>query len=348
MKRAVFFTALFIAVHIVQAQQSLKLIEGQSSLVYSLPKTELLVDVQIEKTVQKPGQYYQYSQRYLAESNIVMEGKSTFRIKSVKLRTASVVDLARTFIVPESKYLVLKQLTLNSKGLLCGINTDFVEAQSSKQQNKKPKLAKSVENSLLPLGEEYMMAGSTAKLAEGAAKQIYRIRESRMSLLTGDLEHLPDGVSLKTMLKELNKMEASLTELFVGKTETEIITHTVRFIPTEIVDKMILFRVSALKGLVENNDLSGVPYFISMQTQKIESVVPSSKAKAEKVAIYTIIPAVTRVNISDGLNNTLVSKDLPIPQFGILVPLSEDMFKDQNISVKIDPNTGRMLQIKSN
>ena len=39
------------------------------------------------------------------------------------------------------------------------------------------------------------MAGSTAKMAEGAAFQIYAIRESRLSLLSGELEHLPaDGL----------------------------------------------------------------------------------------------------------------------------------------------------------
>ena len=42
--------------------------------------------------------------------------------------------------------------------------------------------------------EELLMAGSTAKQAEVAAKQIYRIRESRMNILTGDADNLPpDG-----------------------------------------------------------------------------------------------------------------------------------------------------------
>jgi hypothetical protein len=275
-----------------------------------------------------------------------MQEKSTFQLKSVKLHTASFADSLRTYVVPESKYTALSLLSVNSKGLLCGINTDALESPSPKQKDKKDKKEKSKQNNLLPLGEEYMMAGSTAKLAEGAAKQIYRIRESRMSLLTGDLEQMPDGKALKTMLKELDKMEKELTELFVGRTETSTITHTVRFVPTQNVDKMILFRVSALKGLVDVADFSGVPYFLSMKAQKMETTIADSKSKKEKVAINTILPALTRVEIGDGIN-TFVSKDLLIPQFGVVVPLSEELFADPTVSVRIDPKTGRLLQIKN-
>lgn len=348
MKRSILLLALFTALQIVQAQQSAKLIEAKPAMVYSLPKTEILVDVQIEKTVHTPGQYYQYAQRYLATNQIVMEEKSTYVLKSVELRTASVADLSRTYTLPESKYPAFRQLTVNSQGLLCGINTDVVELESTKQKKDINISDKASHDNLLPLGEEHMMAGSSAKLAEGAAKQIYRIRESRMGLLTGDLEHLPDGVSLLTMLEELKEMETKLTELFIGRTETETMTHTVRFVPTESVNKMVLFRVSAMKGLVDNTDLSGVPYFLSLNVHKAVTVLPAGKSRQEKESLNTIIPALTLIVISDGLNNSFVAQDVFMPQLGVIVPLNEEMFKDHNVSVKIDPSTGRLLQILNN
>lgn len=52
--------------------------------------------------------------------------------------------------------------------------------------------------------EELLMAGSTAKQAEVAAKQIYRIRESRLNILTGEADNLPpDGEAMKLVIQQL-------------------------------------------------------------------------------------------------------------------------------------------------
>ena len=72
------------------------------------------------------------------------------------------------------------------------------------------------DEALMPLLEEQFMAGSVAKMAEGAAKQIYRLRETRLNLLAGDMEHVPaDGVAMQLVLDELNKQEQALVELFL-------------------------------------------------------------------------------------------------------------------------------------
>ena len=61
------------------------------------------------------------------------------------------------------------------------------------------------------------MAGSTARQAEVAAKQIYRIRESRLNILTGDADNLPpDGEAMKLVIQQLEEQEKALTNLFTG------------------------------------------------------------------------------------------------------------------------------------
>ena len=56
--------------------------------------------------------------------------------------------------------------------------------------------------------EELLMAGSTAKQAEVAAKQIYRIRESRLNILTGEADNLPpDGEAMKLVIQQLEEQE---------------------------------------------------------------------------------------------------------------------------------------------
>lgn len=345
MKKLFFTLGISLLLTSITAQEPTNVTEGQSQLIYSLPVTELVFDLEVEKTSQIPGPYYQYSERYLATNQVIVEAKTTYKLKNTSLNTNALPDPQRTYAIPESKFTALQQITVNKKGLLTGINCEATStAKKEIKKEKKEIYAHNVLN-VLPLTEEYLMAGSTARLAEGAAKQIYRIRESRISLLTGDLEHMPaDGASIKTMLTELNRMEKELTELFTGKTRTETIHHSIRVTPREAADKMLLFRVSAHKGLVDVNDLSGAPYFINIVPQKQNTQPANPKAKKTKTALYSILPAQTTVSMSDGVN-IILSQNIAMPQFGILIPLSEELFKNADTKLCVDPNTGRMLQM---
>lgn len=72
---------------------------------------------------------------------------------------------------------------LNKDGLLLSINTEPI-TESIKAKTLTPaKTPSPLENNNYAsvLTEEMLMSGSTAKMAEVAAKQIYRIRESRLT-----------------------------------------------------------------------------------------------------------------------------------------------------------------------
>jgi len=236
----------------------------------------------------------------------------------------------------------LNNLTVTTDGLLCGVNvtppSKLQETQLSSIRNEDAPV-----QTLLPLGEEYMMAGSEAKLAEGAAKQIYRIRESRLGLLTADVEKLPaDGTSLKAMLEGLNKMEQNLTELFVGKVTTEVQTQTLSFIPDVSVNKQVLFRLSALRGLVASDDLSGAPVFVSINPINAAAASVGAKDKGDKTGIYTVLPVSSQLLIDDGARN-IFSAEYAVPQFGRIIPLPEALISQPKLKVHIDSLTGRLL-----
>lgn len=346
MKKRTFLSVLLVATLMVSAQASLSLSEGQSALVYALPKTELCIAVEVEKEMQNPGVFYQYSERYLATNKIITEQKTVYKLKNISVKTRAVADPARTYSYIPTANSPFNHISVNAEGLLCGVNVPYVApAAASKPTDQKAKLI-TPEKGLLPLGEEYMLAGSNAKLAEGAAKQIYRIRESRISLLTADLEHLPaDGASFTAMLKGLDKMENELTELFVGKTTTETITQTIYLTPGTALTNQILFRLSALKGIVATDDLSGAPYYINVVPAVAPLTPADPKAKKEKVGVNYILPAPTQVSIGDG-TNTFFSKQFNMPQFGTVIPIYESLLKQQNVKIRIDENTGRLLSIE--
>lgn len=346
MKKLFLISILFMLTFSAMSQAPLTINEGESTLVYALPKTELCIVVETEKTTQSPGMFYRYCERYLATKKVIIEEKTSYILKSIKVIPRAIPDPARTFSFIPAAALQTGHLSVNSAGILCGVNVPVEPEVNSPDIAVVPSKVIPAADALLPLGEEYMMAGSEAKLAEGAAKQIYRIRESRMGLLTADQEKLPaDGDSFRSMLDGLNKLERELTELFVGKTVKETQVQTLYLTPSKAVDNDVLFRLSAIKGLVNAEDLSGTPYFISIKPADIKKNPADPKAKNEKAGLWYILPATTLITIGDGVN-TLLSAQYSIPQFGITVPLAESLFKQPNIKVQIDPQTGRLLRVQ--
>ena len=330
----------------IAAQSNFSLVEGASTLLYSLPKTELCITVTTEKVTQKPGMFYRYSERYLATNKVITEEKSSYKIKNVDVKTRAIPDTARTFSFTPTKNSALCHLSVTADGLLNGINVPVENTSVVVPLSDNAIADISQPAVLLPLGEEYMMAGSEAKLAEGAAKQIYRIRESRLGILTADVEKLPaDGVSFKSMMEGLNKMEKELTELFIGKITVETQTHKFFFIPDTTLNNKVLFRLSAQKGIVPATDLSGNPYYMNVRPASIKTIPADPKAKKDIIGLYTVLPASTSVSIGDGINNYFLGQFF-IPQFGKIVPLSESLFKQPKTKLKVDVQTGRLLTIE--
>ena len=343
MKKLFFLSILFVLTLKATSQNPLIVSEGESTIIYALPKTELCITVETEKTTQKPGIFYRYSGRYLATNNVITEEKTSYRLKSIQVTPRAVADQNRTFsYIPSGNS---SRLSLTSKGILCGVNVPAEKDTEAAETVVLPGKGNTQPDALLPLGEEYMMAGSEAKLAEGAAKQIYRIRESRLGLLTADTDKLPaDGDSFKSMQAGLNNMERDLTELFIGKTTTETQTQTLYLTPENAVTNDVLFRLSSIKGLVNSDDLSGTPYYISIQPKDIKKA-GNQKTKIGTEGICSILPASTQLTITDGVN-TILSKQLFMPQFGIVIPLAEKLLKQQNIKIQVDSQTGRLLKIE--
>lgn len=325
------------------SQNSFSVVENEPVLIYSLPQTQLCIQVEIEKTVQKPGEFYRYSERYLATKDVVTEEKTNYVLKNIQVITNSQPDPERTFSIATSKKGSTKNVTVNQQGILYGLNLSADEVAYNNNETVLPnkEKAQACGATLLPLTEEYMLASSIAKMAEGAAKQIYRIRESRISLLTGDVDQFPaDGESFKAMLDGMDKMEKELTELFIGKTTTETQTHILYITPKKAMKSEVLFRISALKGLVASNDLSGTPYYINVSPEEITVIPQNAKSPGTGSSFYSILPVTTQVSIGDG-KSTFYSDKIDMPQFGPLIPIPENLLQGK---IRIDTQTGRLLK----
>ena len=194
------------------------------------------------------------------------------------------------------------------------------------------------------------MAGSTARQAEVAAKQIYRIRESRMDILTGEADnHPPDGEAMKLVIQQLEAQEQTLSHLFTGTTEKTTDLYEVSIIPSDELDKEVIFRFSKQLGIVDADDLGGAPVYMNLiATERAPQLEPKEAEKKEKSlkGIIYNVPGKAKVEITMG-KHTLYKGEAQITQFGTQEGLAPVMFEDKKAPVKISfyPETGAIKQI---
>ena len=317
-------------------------------ITYSLPKTSLIVEAEVTKVTCKAGPYYQYAEKYLAVQDAIAEDAVYYELGKVRLINRGVPDPDNTYIVEFKPGTVAPYAYLTEEGLLCSINTEYVPAEEKAEKKAVAAKQGAAQNSVL--SEELLMAGSTARQAEVAAKQIYRIRESRMDILTGEADNLPpDGEAMKLVIQQLEAQEQTLSHLFTGTTEKTTDLYEVSIIPSDELGKEVIFRFSKQLGIVDADDLGGAPVYMNLiATERAPQLEPKEAEKKEKSlkGIIYNVPGKAKVEITMG-KRTLYKGEAQITQFGTQEGLAPVMFEDKKAPVKISfyPETGAIKQI---
>ena len=330
--------------------------ENEAAVVYYMPKTELVIHIDYEVVTQTPGVFYQYAERYLGAEEIIMENNTNCQLRAVRIATESSADTERAYKVTAQKGMNTQLVSLSEDGRLVGYGIEnaslqFSERSQGELQNGS-KAAYSLEaksEELMPLLEEQFMAGSVAKMAEGAAKQIYRIRETRLNILAGDVEHVPaDGKAMELVLNELDKQEQALVALFVGKTQVTHHTHAVRYVPEESVEKEVVCRLSAHNGIVDKNDLSGEPLYLTLVAKK-QTLLPAGIADKNTPLLSQIhynLPGEAQVVLTFK-GKQMAEQNVAVAQYGVAIPLAQDLFTGKSTPIiTISEDTGNILSIE--
>jgi len=321
--------------------------EDEMAVVYYMPFTQLAVTVEYDETITQPGPFYVYAERYLGEHNVVQEAQKRYSITAVRMNPHTIADPKRSFKVDAND--MAPYLSITPEGLLYGYNVAACKSEANdavvmKQETTPASL-------LMPLMEEQFVASSTAKMAEGAAKQIYQIRETRMNILAGDVEHLPaDGMSMQLVLEELDKREAALAALFIGTTTVIHHSHTYYINPNEDVQKQIIGRFSQFAGIVALDNLSGEPIRLTINGQRKKmnpiQVETSAKKKAPMPSpLYYNLPGSATFTLE--LGNKTITANYPVAQYGIALPLAKSIFTGRTIpTIYFNTQTGNILSIQ--
>lgn len=351
MRFAVTVTML-LSVTVLSAQTRVeKKIAAKSNkygITYSLPKTSLVVNAEVVKHTCKAGPYYKYAEKYLGTKDPVTEDATYYELEKVSLSNKGIPDPENTYIVEFKAGTTAPYVYLTEDGLLCSINADYTPPVVEDDGESTP--AQNEVNASAVLTEDLLMAGSVARQAEVAAKQIYHIRQSRIDILTGDADNLPpDGDAMKLVIKQLEDQEKALTDLFVGTRTSEVSYYDVTITPHDDFENEILFRFSEKLGILDADDLGGAPVYMNLKaTERAPELIAKETEKKEKALkglIYNV-PGKARVEIIMD-QNALFKGEVQITQFGTQEGLAPVIFEDRKMPVKIYfyPETGAIKQI---
>ncbi|MDE5676995.1 MAG: DUF4831 family protein [Phocaeicola sp.] len=314
-------------------------------VVYYLPKTQIELQVTLTKVTYTPGEFCQYADRYLRLTGISSQPEEHWEITNLQVNSVGIPDPDNAYAVKLKDKSVTSQVELTPEGIIKAINTTS-PAEPALPDKKAQTTPKRIDPRSF-MTEEILLAGSTAKMAELVAREIYNIRESKNNLTRGQADYMPkDGAALKLMLDNLSEQEQAMTEMFAGRTDRIEKTFTIRVTPEADTKEKVVFRFSKKLGMLKADDLSGEPCYVSMTNQEtLPPADPKAKEKKKPEGIIYNIPgkALTTVFTAD---KRYFEGELPVTQFGTTECLVENLFnKKVNTRVIFNPNTGGIIKI---
>lgn len=316
-------------------------------ITYYLPTTRLHITITATRQSYTPGEYAPYAERYLRLSDIATEAYDTWTIKSVDVTPYGAANTQEAYTIHFKQKTLAPLVALAPDGVLLAINTDPepLPTLTTPSIVNHPTKTFNATDYKTP---EILSAGSALKMAELTAQEIYDIRENRSLLAKGQAEFMPkDGEQLRLMMTNLDEQEAALLSLFKGTMTEHTHVFTLDYLPTGDVQDEILCRFSKYNGLVEADDLSGEPIYITIKDQHTvpdEIVDPKAKKKEVEDVRYCN-PSRASITLYNH-TGSLASLTVPVAQFGKIEHLGGELF-NKKVTTKITfwPYTGGIKSI---
>ncbi len=318
-----------------------------NGIVYALPKTQINVTITARHTIEKPGPFYQYAERYLATKETITINNESWNIENIEIKSNAIADPNRTFQVAIDNNGIANNISFYKENIIAGINIEsdrFDKSDKYDTSDKSDKNNKSLSFDYSVLNEDALVATSIPKMAEMVARQIYHIRESRTAILTADLEQLPDGQAIATMLAQLEKEEAELIALFVGKTTSYTTTKTYTITPDDDITDYVIARISTSEGLTNAGNVIGEPIYINIKGTYYNAPLTDPKQEKAPKGFYYNVPGEALITIESP--DLKVQATMPIAQFGYTTCLNATLTDSKTARITFNPELGTILKIE--
>lgn len=353
------FTILKLSLILVSAGASAQTTQKLSAskaneygLIYSLPTTVVDITIEAEHTERTPGEFFNYARLKLGRNDAIDKPSRTVSVKSVTISPRGVPNNDNRWLVQFKAGGTTPYIILNENNCPVAVNTDQlpdddktalptpIAAQPTALET--PAAAQAVT-------QEMTLSSSLSKRADLAAQRIFELRENRSDLISGQADNTPpDGKSMQLALDNLSAQEAALTAMFVGTEKKYTSVSTITFEPdSESISNELFARLSPIDGVVDANDLSGAPIYISLDILEQGEMPLNERGEPKtfpKGGFAYNIPG--RANISLSFEGRqIASQAIYLAQLGVTFGLDPKLFSDKKEPSKLllDPNTGSII-----
>lgn len=350
---AVIGSSIFVSAQTTQKLSASKV--NEYGLIYSLPSTVIDVTVETLCTEKQPGEFCLYAPKYLGVEPIIASS-TVYTLKSITLNQRAVANTTERYLVQfkagSTPYMILSDagmpLTINSESIIPAPSPTVVSAQAAQPTILETPAASHA------VTAEMLQAISSAKKAELAAARIFELRQNRNEIIAGSADNMPsDGQAMQLALDNLAAQESALTAMFTGttRTSTQVETFTIQ-LPDSIEDdswETVVARVSVLNGIVDADDLTGDPIKLTLSITKRASLPVNEKGEEKrfpKGGLAYCIPSTGLIS-TEFMGHPTGSKEIEIPQYGIVFGLDPNLFTDKKAPAYaiFNPLTGALVEI---
>ncbi|MCQ2136146.1 MAG: DUF4831 family protein [Bacteroidales bacterium] len=286
MKRLTLLSCILLMTGIIASAQ-----DPQGAVSYSLPKTNLCIDVEAVQENFHAGPYAEFAKKYLG-IEVALKDEQSCHLTKVTVTPKVEADFsARYSMVVPAKAFECTFLSLCAGGLVAVNEGSFgqesvwrfpsaakaqfaAQASSSNLQLESTTLYKNVKGdnawNQVAVQQAMVVEKSADKRAQEAAEMIFSLRKKRVQIITGDTDMTYSGEAMGAAIAEMTLLEQQYMTLFTGYTDSQVQTMHFELVPdaSKEEQKYIAFRISDISGVVGPENLSGSPVLLELVPDK--------------------------------------------------------------------------------
>ena len=342
-RKAVLCAGLLLCSIALNARKTKPQPDPQGVLSYSLPATDIVLEVEAVQENFYAGPYARYASKYLG-IDVRQKDSQSYTVSKVSMTPYVEADLSRRFSLDAGDgKMNAAFLKLTSMGLVAvsdgslgdarvwrfpspaardfsgvGLTSNLASESATLYQNVKNESA----YSRVAVRQEVIVEKSEEKRAAETAAMIFDIREKRYQIVTGDTDATYSGEAMGAAVAELTRLEKEYMSMFTGYSEYQTQKMTFEVVPQGDRENQlyVAFRISDSAGLLPPDNISGKPVILEVTPQPVVPVSggeekSSGKSRENGFVTYRI-PAICTVRLTDGMNVIFQSR-VPVYQLGV-------------------------------
>jgi hypothetical protein len=313
-------------------------------IIYFLPKTAFRVHLLVEKQTYQPGMFARYAKRYLHADGIAQESDIQHQIVGFEMTQVGLRDTSKCYALKlKGGKCETADIRMSDDGVLLAVNDEPLPLTAHRAfvPARKPHVVDGRQF----LNAETRAAGSMAKMAQLTARQMEELQERRQLLITGEADEMPQNErQLQVMLAEIDREYQALRSLFVGTVSRDTTEHTFQLCPQKEMQREVLFRLSRQLGIVDKDDLSGVPYYITLEDlYKTDTAKYPLVENKKNEGLCVNVPGRVRLSLFRE-QQLLKTFELPAAQFGFVEWRDAQLLKRYVTHLQLHPATGAVVK----